>query len=60
MEELTSTERQHFSKMYGVNHRAVLDRLQYFDVASGALVPDIMHNILEGALPYELKLMFQV
>ena len=33
---------------------------QYFSVASGALLPDIMHDVLEGALPYEIKLMLKV
>ena len=37
-----------------------LDSLEYFSVASGALVPDIMHDILEGALPYEIKLMLKM
>ena len=29
--------------------------LEYVDICSGGL-PDIMHDILEGALPYEAKL----
>lgn len=32
---------------FGINTRSVLSELQYFHVASGALVPDIMHNLLE-------------
>ena len=31
-----------------------------FGVASGALIPDVMHDILEGALPLEIKLMLKV
>lgn len=58
--ELTASERNHFSLTYGVNRHALLDSLQYFSVASGALVPDIMHDVLEGALPYEVKLMLKV
>lgn len=46
--------------MYGVNRRALLSTLEYFGVASGALVPDIMHDVLEGALPLEVKLMLKV
>jgi hypothetical protein len=60
MSDLTVAERQHFSSLYGINRRALLDSLKYFNVASGALVPDIMHNILEGALPLEVKLMLKV
>lgn len=44
------------SKEYGINSNSILNDLQYFHVASGALVPDIMHDILEGALQYEAKL----
>lgn len=33
---------------------------RYFNVCSGALLPDIMHDLLEGALQYELKLMLQL
>ena len=28
-------------------------------VCSGALIPDIMHDVLEGALQYEIKLMLR-
>jgi len=31
--------------------------LKYFNPCSGALVPDVMHDVLEGYLPYTLKLM---
>ena len=43
----------------GVNHRSVLLDLQYFDMCSGALLPDVMHDVLEGALQYEVKLLLQ-
>lgn len=32
---------------------------RYFHVCSGALIPDVMHDILEGALQYEVKLMIK-
>ena len=38
MQELTTAERQHFSSTYEVNRRALVDSLQYFSVASSALV----------------------
>lgn len=59
-EELTASERHHFSLVYGVNRPALLNTLHYFSVTSGALVPDIMHDILEGALPLEVKAMLKV
>ena len=33
--------------------------LKYFDICSGALFSDVMHDILEGALQYEAKLLLQ-
>ena len=45
---------------YGVNRRALLDTLAYVDVTSGSFVPDIMHDILEGALPLEMKQLLKV
>ena len=46
--------------MYGVNTRSLLDSLTFFDVCSGTFVPDIMHDILEGVLPLEVRLMLAV
>ncbi|CAI8047453.1 hypothetical protein GBAR_LOCUS26222 [Geodia barretti] len=59
-QDLSSADKQHFSLVYGVNRRALLHTLSYFSVASGALIPDIMHDVLEGALPLEVKLMLKV
>ena len=33
--------------------------LRYFDICSGTLVPDILHDVLEGGLQYEAKLLLQ-
>ena len=33
--------------------------LRYFHVCDGGLLPDIMHDLLEGVLQYEVKLMLQ-
>lgn len=59
-EDLSSLDRQHYSMTYGVNRRALLDTLRFVDITSGILIPDIMHDILEGALPLEVKLMLKV
>ncbi len=42
---------------HGINLRSPLLDLQYFDLCSGALVADVMHDILEGVLQYETKLL---
>ena len=55
-EYLSSTEQQLFSTLFGVNRRTILNDLSYFNVASGALVPDVMHDIL----PLEVKHMLKV
>ena len=44
----TEDDRKRLSKEFGINHRSILDELQYFNVCSGALVQDVMHDLLEG------------
>ena len=39
-------------------HKSAIS-LRYFHVCDGSLVPDIMHDVLEGLLQYEVKLMLQ-
>lgn len=41
----------------GVNYRSVLFELTYFDV--DVLVPDVMHDLLEGVLQYETSLILK-
>lgn len=48
------------SKRYGINRNSILNDLKYFHVCSGALIPDIMHDMLEGVLRHEVKLMLEV
>ena len=40
------------SREYGVNRKSVLTKL----ICSGTLVPDIMHDVVEGVLQYETKI----
>lgn len=47
------------SKEYGINRNSALNNLTYFHVCDGSLIPDIMHDLLEGVLQYEVKLMLQ-
>lgn len=45
------------SVTYGLNYRSSLNDLNYFHVANTQLPQDIMHVLLEGVVPYELRLM---
>lgn len=47
------------SKEYGINRDSALNSLAYFHVCDGSLIPDVMHDILEGMLQYEVKLLLQ-
>lgn len=44
----------HFSTTYGLSRDAIFNTSRYFHVTEG-LVPDAMHDVLEGCLPYEVK-----
>ena len=44
----------HFSTTYGLQRDSILNRSQYFHVTEG-LIPDAMHDVLEGILPLETK-----
>lgn len=48
-----------YSNEYGINRESILDSLTYFCTCTGAMVPDVMHDILEGVLQYEVKLMLK-
>lgn len=37
----------------------IVHSCSYFHVCGGGLLPDIMHDLLEGALQYEAKLMLR-
>jgi hypothetical protein len=47
------------SVTYGINYRSPLNDLFSFHVADGQLPQDVMHLLLEGVIPYELKLMLR-
>jgi hypothetical protein len=46
----TQQDRDQLSVEYGINYSSVLDDLEYFEVCSGALVQDVMHDVLEGTI----------
>ena len=39
---------------YGLNRDSILNSLQFFHITEG-LLPDVMHDILEGVLPLAIK-----
>ena len=44
----------HYATTYGLHRDSSLNTLQYFHVTEG-LIPDIMHDCLEGCVQYEVK-----
>ena len=44
----------HYATTFGLNWDSILNTSRYFHVTEG-LVPDVMHDILEGALPLVVK-----
>lgn len=48
----------HIATTYGVARNSILNTLQHVNVING-LPPDIMHDVLEGVLPLEVKLMLK-
>jgi len=54
-EETTLTS--YNSTTYGINNSSPLNKLKYFHVCNFELPPDVMHNLLEGYVPYTMKLL---
>ena len=50
----TQRDRDKQSMEFGINQRSILDELQHFKVCSGALVQDVMHDVLQGTKAYLL------
>ena len=44
----------HFSRTYGINRNSILSGSVFYHVVGG-LPPDVMHDILEGVLHYEIE-----
>jgi hypothetical protein len=53
---LETNSHEHFAKVYGLNNKSILNELEHFHVVEG-LVPDLMHDLHEGILPYVLCLL---
>ena len=54
--EMSVAARKYWSKLWGINSPSCLLQLDEFPLCMG-LVQDLMHLLLEGVLPHELKLM---
>ena len=52
---LEGSLRDHIATTYGVSRNSILNSLKYFSVTN-CLVPDVMHDILEGSLQLCTKL----
>lgn len=57
-EKLSTLGQDHAAKAYGIERNAALNRLSYFNVVDG-LPPDVMPDLLEGAVNCEVKIMLQ-
>ena len=55
-ERLTTIGEEYAARVYGIQRNAALNQLTYFHVAD-ALPPDVMHDLLEGAVNCEVKAM---
>jgi len=44
----------HIATTYGLHRNSILNTSNYFHIVDG-LAPDIMHDILEGSLQYDVK-----
>ena len=48
----------HYSTNFGINRRSILENVPGFSVAT-CIPHDIMHDLFEGVVPYELKLLIR-
>ena len=53
----TSPLRTHYSTTYGINYCTSLLDIKHYSIFNGGLPHDIMHDIMEGAAPTEIKLL---
>ena len=47
----------HYSTVYGVTHKSILLDVSNYDMFHGGLPHDIMHDLFEGVVQYEIKLL---
>ena len=57
-QEVSGPLASHYSTSYGINRTSILEEVPGFSVTTG-LPHDIMHDLYEGLIPYELKFLLQ-
>lgn len=55
---ISDSEREHFSKVYGINRRSLLSGLTHFDVMK-QLPQDMMHVLFEGIFHFHIHLLLE-
>ena len=55
-QHISPSEREHYSKVYGINRHSILTMLTHFDVTK-QLPQDIMHMLYEGIFVYHITWM---
>lgn len=55
---LHKSNHDHFATTYGIHFNSILNESHYFHDTNG-MVPDVMHDVLEGVAPYEVKEMIK-
>ena len=58
MSDLHGPLHNHIATTYGVTEKSVLNDSRYFHVVS-SLVPDVMHDMLEGTTQFTMKCLLQ-
>ena len=53
-DSISEAEKTHYSKVYGINQKSILNELPGFDVTQ-QLPQDLMHVLLEGIFPLHLE-----
>ena len=56
-DSLQGALKEHNSKVYGVNTRSILLDVKLFSMCNWGMPHDIMHDLFEGVVQYELKLL---
>ena len=52
------SEKEHFSKVYGINRRSLLSGLTHFDITK-QLPQDLMHVLFEGNFRFHIHLLLE-
>ena len=56
-QRLTGPLKKHYSKVYGINEKSILLDVNHYSMCDWGLPHDIMHDLFEGVVQYEIKLL---